>query len=62
MIGLIQYHTNLPAGVVFVHASLPAALWGVLIWSWLAAGRVQPATVPAPDASPEARASALAAR
>jgi cytochrome c oxidase assembly protein subunit 15 len=39
VIGLIQYHTNLPAGVVWIHASLPAALWAVLVWSWLAAGR-----------------------
>ena len=38
-IGLWQYHTNLPAGVVWLHASLPAVLWGVLVWSWLAAGR-----------------------
>jgi cytochrome c oxidase assembly protein subunit 15 len=39
VIGLIQYHTNLPAGIVWIHASLPAALWAVLVWSWLAAGR-----------------------
>ena len=42
-IGLIQYYTNLPAGVVWVHASLPAALWGVLVWSWMAAGAPAPA-------------------
>jgi heme a synthase len=46
VIGLIQYHTNLPAGVVWVHASLPAALWAVLVWSWLAAGRLAPAEAP----------------
>ena len=59
VVGLIQYHTNLPAGVVWVHASLPAALWAVLVWSWLAAGR--PATVadPAPSAQPS-RATAIA--
>jgi cytochrome c oxidase assembly protein subunit 15 len=54
-IGLWQYHTNLPAGVVWVHASLPAALWGVLVWSWLAAGRPvrEPGPAPAPSASAE---------
>jgi heme A synthase len=56
-VGLIQYHTNLPAGVVWIHASIPAALWGVLIWSWMAAGRIQPATAAAREAS-----TALAAR
>ena len=60
VIGLIQYHTNLPAGVVWVHASLPAALWGVLVWSWLAAGRPAPARAPEPAA--ETRPGALAAR
>jgi cytochrome c oxidase assembly protein subunit 15 len=44
-IGLWQYYTNLPAGVVWLHASLPAALWGLLVWSWLAAGR--PVAAPA---------------
>jgi heme a synthase len=47
VIGLIQYHTNLPAGVVWVHASLPAALWAVLVWSWLAGGRPVRAGEPA---------------
>jgi cytochrome c oxidase assembly protein subunit 15 len=49
-IGLWQYHTNLPAGVVWLHASLPAALWGVLVWSWLAAGRPMREASPAPGA------------
>lgn len=57
IVGLIQYHTNLPAGVVWVHASLPAALWGVLIWSWLAAGH--PARAGEPVSSAEVRAGAL---
>jgi cytochrome c oxidase assembly protein subunit 15 len=54
-IGLWQYHSGLPAGVVWVHASLPAAMWGVLVWSWLAAGRPDPrASAPPPpgDAEP----------
>jgi cytochrome c oxidase assembly protein subunit 15 len=60
IVGLIQYHTNLPAGVVWVHASLPAALWGLLVWSWLAAGHLRPAL--APDASGESPRGALATR
>src|SRR5688572_12942102 len=38
IVGLIQYHNALPAEVVWVHASLPAVLWTVLVWSWVAAG------------------------
>ena len=52
-VGLIQYHTNLPAGVVWVHASLPAALWAVLVWSWLAAGRPARAGEPAGSMVPQ---------
>lgn len=40
VVGLIQYHNALPAGVVWVHASLPAVLWVMLVWSWAAAGPV----------------------
>ena len=39
IIGLIQYHSALPAEVVWAHASLAAVLWLGLLWSWLAAGR-----------------------
>jgi cytochrome c oxidase assembly protein subunit 15 len=38
-LGLIGYHSALPAGVVWAHAALPAVLWSTLVWSWLAAGR-----------------------
>jgi len=38
IVGLVQYHNALPAAVVWLHASLPALLWVVLVWSWLAAG------------------------
>jgi cytochrome c oxidase assembly protein subunit 15 len=38
IVGLVQYHNALPAAVVWVHASLPAVLWVVLVWSWFAAG------------------------
>jgi heme a synthase len=49
VIGLVQYHNALPAEVVWVHASLPAVLWTVLVWSWVAAGSLATAPV---DAAP----------
>jgi hypothetical protein len=54
----VQYHSNLPAEIVWIHASLPAVLWGLLVWSWLEAGR--PAVVAAPE-EPAPRAGAIAA-
>jgi len=50
-VGLVQYHNALPAEWVWVHASLPAVLWVVLVWSWCAAGRL--AEAPTPAAPPE---------
>jgi hypothetical protein len=50
-VGLIQYHNALPAGVVWVHASLPALMWVVLVWSWLAAGSLAAVPGPAPAAA-----------
>jgi heme a synthase len=48
IVGLVQYHNALPAEVVWVHASLPAVMWVVLVWSWVAAGPlVAAAPVPA---------------
>jgi heme a synthase len=48
IVGLVQYHNALPAEAVWVHASLPAVMWVVLVWSWVAAGPlVAPAPVPA---------------
>jgi cytochrome c oxidase assembly protein subunit 15 len=38
-VGLIQYHSALPAELVWVHASLAAVLWLSLVWAVLAAGR-----------------------
>jgi heme a synthase len=55
VLGLVQYHNALPAEVVWLHASLPAVLWTVLVWSWVAAGSfagVAREPVPAP-AAPE---------
>jgi heme a synthase len=50
VVGLVQYHNALPAELVWVHASLPAVLWTVLVWSWMAAGSPAFATAhpPAP--------------
>jgi cytochrome c oxidase assembly protein subunit 15 len=47
-VGLIQYHNALPAEVVWVHASLPAVMWVTLVWSWTAAGRLEPAVAAEP--------------
>ena len=54
VVGLVQYHNALPAEVVWVHASLPALLWTVLVWSWLAAAPA-PAREPLPLAPEPAR-------
>jgi heme a synthase len=48
VVGLIQYHNALPAAIVWVHASLPAVLWVMLVWSWAAAG---PVAATAPEAA-----------
>jgi cytochrome c oxidase assembly protein subunit 15 len=39
IVGLIQYHSALPSGLVWVHASLAAVLWIALVFAFLAAGR-----------------------
>jgi cytochrome c oxidase assembly protein subunit 15 len=55
-LGLWQYHTHLPAEIVWVHSSLPAVLWALLVWSWLAAGRPRAVTESAPGSrAPELR-------
>jgi heme a synthase len=50
ILGLVQYHNALPAEVVWVHASLPAVLWTLLVWSWVAAG--SPLAVVADEPAP----------
>jgi len=49
IVGLVQYHNALPAEVVWVHASLPAMLWALLVWTWAAAGTL---AVVAPEPAP----------
>jgi heme a synthase len=48
VIGLVQYHNALPAEVVWVHASLPAVMWVMFVWSWAAAGSLAPAAERSP--------------
>jgi len=48
VIGLVQYYNALPAEVVWVHASLPALMWVMFVWSWAAAGRLAPASAARP--------------
>jgi heme a synthase len=48
VIGLVQYYNALPAEVVWVHASLPALMWVTFVWSWAAAGSLEPVAAPEP--------------
>jgi heme a synthase len=48
IVGLVQYHNALPAEWVWVHASLPAVLWTVLVWAWMAAGSPAPVAADEP--------------
>src|SRR4051794_16329223 len=57
-LGLWQYPPQLPATIVWVHSSLPAVLWALLVWNWLAAGRPVPAEQPAGAATGRAVAAA----
>ena len=51
-LGLVQYHNALPAEVVWLHASVPAVLWTVLVWSWVAAGSLTAVETPRPEPAP----------
>ena len=37
-IGAVQYWLELPAEIVWVHASLAAATWVAIVWTLVAAG------------------------
>ena len=52
IVGLVQYHSALPAELVWVHASLAAVLWIALVWCVLCAGQA---------ATEQSRPAALAA-
>jgi cytochrome c oxidase assembly protein subunit 15 len=57
VVGLVQYHNALPAAVVWVHASLGALLWLLLMWCWLGAGRPAPERAVAAQRAEAARAA-----
>jgi cytochrome c oxidase assembly protein subunit 15 len=43
-IGTLQYHIlNYPAWTVWLHVASVTLTWNALVWSWLAAGRTEPA-------------------
>jgi cytochrome c oxidase assembly protein subunit 15 len=60
VVGGVQYLLELPAEVVWIHVSLAAATWVVLLWATAAAGRVGPAAPATPP--PAEREPVVAAR
>jgi cytochrome c oxidase assembly protein subunit 15 len=54
LIGGVQYQLELPAEIVWLHASLAAATWLAIVWTVVAAGQLQARTLPAAGASGEA--------
>ncbi len=59
-VGLDQYLTHLPTGLVWVHVGLACLSWLAALWAAYAAGPLQPRTLPAPERRvvPAARVSA----
>jgi cytochrome c oxidase assembly protein subunit 15 len=58
-VGLDQYKTHLPTGLVWVHVGLACLSWLAALWAACAAGPLAPRTAPAQDrtVAPAARAS-----
>ena len=54
VIGGVQYQLELPAEIVWVHASLAATTWLAIVWVVVAAGQLQPRRLAAPGAAREA--------
>jgi heme a synthase len=54
VIGGVQYQLELPAEIVWVHASLAAATWLAIVWVVVAAGQLQARPLAAPGAAGEA--------
>jgi len=54
VIGGVQYWLELPAEIVWVHASLAAATWVAIVWTVVAAGGMRAWALPAPGAGSEA--------
>lgn len=44
VVGIVQYETKLPAGVVWVHIWLACGIWISAIWCCFASGRLRPQT------------------
>jgi cytochrome c oxidase assembly protein subunit 15 len=45
-VGLDQYETHLPAGLVWVHVGLACGAWLATLWATCAAGRLAPRGAP----------------
>lgn len=54
VIGGVQYQLELPAEIVWVHASLAAVTWLAIVWVVVAAGQLQPRPARRPGAAGEA--------
>jgi cytochrome c oxidase assembly protein subunit 15 len=54
VIGIAQYLLELPAEIVWVHASLAAATWVAIVWTLVAAGGLRAWPLPARTAGSEA--------
>ena len=54
VIGGVQYQLELPAEIVWVHASLAATTWLAIVWTVVAAGPLRARPVPAPAKAGEA--------
>lgn len=54
VIGMVQYKTELPAEIVWVHVILSACTWSAIVWTVAAAGRLVPeqATARPPGRAP----------
>src|SRR5215218_2109773 len=50
MVGGVQYQLELPAEIVWVHASLAATTWLAIVWVVVAAGQLQERALAAPGA------------
>jgi cytochrome c oxidase assembly protein subunit 15 len=42
VLGIVQYHSHLPAGLVWVHVGLATASWLTTLWAVASAGRLAP--------------------
>ncbi len=54
VIGGVQYQLELPAEIVWLHASLAATTWIAIVWVVVAAGQLQARRIAAPGAAGEA--------